>query len=244
MFSERSNRCSVKIINLSPNVASEANQSCKYLSSSIADDPYKDLSRFHCSPDGSLVSSDSSEICDNYSNDLNFLSFSVPSDQPNKPMPIESKLPSVSRRALLECQNDVSKSNQQLLFLNWNIEGLTNHKLHLHYDLLKLHDFVLLTETWTEELSDFNLEGFVFKNFHRTTKDPLARRNSGGMCIFLKSCMSKGIELAFKKREWIIWSRLKKDFFNFDHDVYLACIYLPPAGSKYEVSDPFTIMRG
>ena len=101
-------------------------------------------------------------------------------------------------------------TQKTLKFLNWNIHGLTDFKLAVHTDFLRTHDFILLTESWTSEYSDFYIEDFEFKNYHRPKKNPLARRFSGGLSMFVRRDIRDGIDFAIKKRDWIVWSTVEQ----------------------------------
>ena len=66
------------------------------------------------------------------------------------------------------------RTQSTLSLLTWNIHGLNKHKLNLFQDLFSAHSIVLLTETWTDDYSDFYLGGFIYQNFPRKDKNKLA----------------------------------------------------------------------
>ena len=127
-----------------------------------------------------------------------------------------------------------------LQILAWNIHGLNDLKLKLHQEYLNDFDFITLSETWASDLSTFSLNKHKFYNFPRLSKQPLAFRNSGGLAIFVKHVVLSGIDIGFKSREGVVWSRFKKDFFQLPFDLYLASIYLSPADSKHTIHDFFS----
>ena len=62
--------------------------------------------------------------------------------------------------------------------------------------------------------------------------------------MFINRALSKGVDVGFiRKREWIVWSKLKKDFFNFRYDLYVASLYIPPFDSTHAIDDPFSIIE-
>ena len=137
----------------------------------------------------------------------------------------------------------ITNECSSLNFLCWNIRGLNNFKLDQHRDLLRQYDFICLTESWSSEFSEFSLEGFESCNFPRDKIHKNARRPSGGIYLFLNRTLLKGIDIGFKKRDWIVWCKLKKDFFNFRHDLYVASIYIPPIDSNHAIDEPFSIIE-
>ncbi|CAG2248495.1 unnamed protein product [Mytilus edulis] len=62
------------------------------------------------------------------------------------------------------------------------------------------------------------------------------RRNSGGICVFAKSSIAKGIKKLPKNHPDILWIKLDSLFFKFDKDVYIATVYISPENSSVNVS--------
>ena len=101
----------------------------------------------------------------------------------------------------------------------------------------------MLSEVWTNDLSEYYLEENIFYNFPRLGKHELAFRSSGGIAMFLHRDLKKGVDVGFKSREGIVWSKFRKDFFNLEYDLYLCCIYLPPEKSKHEIDFCFSLIE-
>ena len=122
-----------------------------------------------------------------------------------------------------------------LKFLVWNINGLTEHKLNkdIAGELMMKYDIILLSEIWIEAEQEFYLNGYQYHNFPRTVRHKKAKRASGGLGVFIKNEICDGITVLKKKRECIVWLRLKKSFFRFDKDIYIGSVYIPPEGSSY-----------
>ncbi len=57
------------------------------------------------------------------------------------------------------------------------------------------HDIVLLTETWTNPLWNIEVAGFEHYVLHRLYKKKGTRRDSGGLAIYVRNNLSKGIKL-------------------------------------------------
>ena len=79
----------------------------------------------------------------------------------------------------------------------WNIEDLTSDKIvddHFLSVISKFH-IISFVETWTSEYSQCpSLSGFEFISSGIRKKHKKARRNSGGICIYAKSALVKGIK--------------------------------------------------
>ena len=112
-----------------------------------------------------------------------------------------------------------------LKFLCWNITGFNINKIT---DFVDSYDIVGLVETWTNDESLINLPGY--KSFHlcATKKKGIKKgRRSGGIIIYYKTNLQNGIKLVIK-RNYGLWIRLDKQFFNLDFDLYLAVVYIKP----------------
>ncbi len=59
-----------------------------------------------------------------------------------------------------------------------------------------------------------------------------ARRQSGGLAIFINTAIIKGIKCE-SKYEGVVWVTLKSDYFKLNGDVYIGCLYFPPEDSTY-----------
>ena len=136
-----------------------------------------------------------------------------------------------------------TRDSKLLKFLCWNVRGLSDFKIDQHHVLLQQYDFICLTEVWSSEFSEFSLEGYESYNFPRKKIHENARRPSGGIYLFINRTLLKGIDVAFRKREWIVWCKLSKDFFNFKYDLYVASIYIPPIDSNHAIDEPFSIIE-
>ena len=78
---------------------------------------------------------------------------------------------------------DAPSQNHQINMISWNINGLTNDKLHDNMlgSFFKKFDLILLTETWTNKNSDVELQDYTFHNYPRKYKHANAKRDSGGI---------------------------------------------------------------
>ena len=80
-------------------------------------------------------------------------------------------------------------------FCSWNIRGLDNFKLNQSIlgNYFKKFDLIMLSETWSSGQDNFHLEGYTFIDFNRSYKHPGELRYSGGLGIFGKDNIYKGV---------------------------------------------------
>ena len=55
-----------------------------------------------------------------------------------------------------------------------------------------------------------------------------ARRNSGGINIFVQNSISKGIKRLPKSHSDILWIKMDRTFFKLNKDIYVTTIYISP----------------
>ena len=114
-----------------------------------------------------------------------------------------------------------------------NVGGLSQDKLKdkVFQKHLKT-DINCLIETFTTEDSKLNLKGYVVDHSFQSNSNKNARRNSGGIVVYIKSEISKGTEFLHSEHEDLIWIKLKKDFFNMTNDLYIGVVYIVPSNSS------------
>lgn len=115
----------------------------------------------------------------------------------------------------------------------WNCNGLTNDKLSEKEftDLIEGNDIVFFSESWTDKHFENRLCDFTCFNYYRKFRHRKAKRNSGGIVVFIRDCILPGIEMVKNHYDTLIWFKLDKDFFQFKEDVYLCCVYFWPDDS-------------
>ncbi|KAK3101032.1 hypothetical protein FSP39_000386 [Pinctada imbricata] len=117
----------------------------------------------------------------------------------------------------------------------WNIEGLTSDKINSQsfIDSISKFNIISLVETWANDTEHNNdIPGFKLVEIRNRTKHCKARRNSGGIKVFAKSNISKGIKKMRKTHTDIVWLMLDHTFFNTNKDIYLAIVYVSPENVK------------
>ena len=138
-----------------------------------------------------------------------------------------------------------------LNILSWNINGVgskfldsldphnpTSDSSEKLVQFLREYDLVCMQETFfTDTEMMYHKLGPVVRKydvFHslRTRKHKKAKRGSGGVVLLFKKQIKKGIFLVNNKHEDFLWVKLCKEYFGFEHDIYLGCVYLPPDKGK------------
>ena len=133
---------------------------------------------------------------------------------------------------------------QVIQIKHWNINGLTCEKI------VKLQPFItnsnadifILSETWLNPTIGYNIDIQGYKSFHfpRTSKHRRARRNSGGLLIYIRNYFSNHVEIIKSVKDHI-WIKLKKAHASTAaiRDIYICAIYIPPIdSSSHLTSDP------
>ena len=115
-----------------------------------------------------------------------------------------------------------------LKILSWNVNGLTNQKLN-DPDCLTFisgHDIIYVYESWTNEHSIIDVQGFRCYNLYRMFQNKRSKRCHGGAVIYVKDSISKGVRIIPNHHDTIVWLKLDKGFFRFDTDVCIAGVYM------------------
>ena len=88
------------------------------------------------------------------------------------------------------------------------------------------------------------MNGYQYHNTSRKEKHRIAKRNSGGLGVYIRNNIAKGVEVSkIVNYDFMMWIMLRKDFFNLCHDVYFGHIYIVPEGSTYLRGDEFHILE-
>ena len=92
------------------------------------------------------------------------------------------------------------------------------------------YDIIFLNECWISYKSRFELN--VYSCFLKArTRKKRAKRDSGGLCIFIKNEISKFFELVEWDNEDCLILKVKSACTNIDKDLYLFFCYMRPSTS-------------
>ena len=59
------------------------------------------------------------------------------------------------------------------------------------------------------------------------------KRGHGGVCLFNRSEIRKGVQILETDNAGFIWIKLCKDFFKLEMDICMCFVYIPPQDSVY-----------
>ena len=135
-------------------------------------------------------------------------------------------------RTDFECNIQNVKSILSVCHLN--VYGNLEKKLQCNdfVNKFKHRDIIIFSECWSNENSILNISGYKKMVKHRP-KVRRARRFSGGICMFYKESISRGItELDWNQFEDGIIAKLDNVFFGIDEHIFLVCPYIKPSTSS------------
>ena len=145
----------------------------------------------------------------------------------------------------------MEKFINRLSFCTWNINGLYNKtigdktKCNDFIQLITKHDFIAITETWTENIPNIpNYLSFSTapQKITKTKGSKSNGRKSGGICIYYRKNYKNFIEL-IKTSENFIWCKISKSILQKRKDLYICSVYIPPENSTYFDPDIFETLE-
>jgi exonuclease III len=134
-----------------------------------------------------------------------------------------------------------NKTTQCLRIACWNIDGIYQRIAGTRVCKTEDADFqrainnldiLCLTETHMYVDDNPSIPGFKCFSRHRP-KHVKAWRASGGIAVYIKDYIGKGVKLVDDKCSEIMWLKLCKHFFQLDQDIFLAVAYISPLYSSY-----------
>ena len=105
-------------------------------------------------------------------------------------------------------------------------------------EIIKSHDIFIIVESWLGKNDNCpKINGFMNYRNERKRKCK-ARRDSGGMLIYYRQDIGKGVQKVESTLKDAIWLKLDKSYFGLNKDLYFCTVYIPPRNSPtYVVSD-------
>ena len=98
------------------------------------------------------------------------------------------------------------------------------------------YDVVMLCESWSNELSDIDVKGYVRISKTRKSKKT-AKRSSGGLEVYIREHLFKGIRVLDWDFEDGLNFEFNNDFFGWEKPLYLFFVYFKPKNSTREDLD-------
>ena len=121
---------------------------------------------------------------------------------------------------------------------SWNIQGLGDKCRDDFFLSCLKYDINIILESWKGIDQTYNLSEYKFFQKCRKKKKG-SRRFSGGIVVFYKSMIHKGItemrDITLSDNR--LWFKLDKTFFNWNKDLYICACYVPPISSAHYDDD-------
>ena len=97
-------------------------------------------------------------------------------------------------------------------------------------NLVSSTDIFGVCETWlSDDKEPINVAGFDYYPLNRK-KGP-----RGGIGVFINTECKKHVKVMYKiSTENVLWCKINKTFINFDDDLYIGIVYIPPEYSSRE----------
>ena len=125
----------------------------------------------------------------------------------------------------------------------WNITGLQS-KIEVA-EFVKTFDIIGVVETFGTFNGQFNVSGYKF--FEKVRKiSRRAVRNSGGICVFVKSELFKPFDIRelSSSSANIIWLKISSKVSDLIYDFIIDFVYISPKNSSiHSQEDVFTIIE-
>ncbi|CAG2238348.1 unnamed protein product [Mytilus edulis] len=100
-----------------------------------------------------------------------------------------------------------------------------------------MYDILIFLESKTDEFDILGMpDGYKYFAKHRTK----FKKKSGGIIICFKSNLEKFLKFPKSNSEFVQWVVLEKGLVDFDKNLLMGCMYLPPENTKYTSNEAFT----
>jgi hypothetical protein len=106
------------------------------------------------------------------------------------------------------------------------------------------NDIFCLTETHCRESDNPCYPGYNV-HLNNRPKHKEAWRASGGIAVFIRKQIAKGISVIKATCSEVTWLKLCKEFFDFPYNIYVAVAYVSPVNSSFtsQRDDIFSILE-
>ena len=89
-----------------------------------------------------------------------------------------------------------------------------------------------MEETWLSDNQNITLPGFKFYPWNRKKEKGMSR---GGVGIFIRNEIKQFIKIRYDLScENFLWCKINKKHFEYDDDLYVGIVYIPPENSTSE----------
>ena len=129
---------------------------------------------------------------------------------------------------------DKTESVENLKYLKFgslNVNGLKNRLNYPEFvEFIEKHDIFCVLETHLNDSDIVDIDGYVFFAKHRSQ---VYKRKSGGIGIYVRENIALFVNILENDTEYTLWININKHITNFDNDIVLGAVYLPPENSRF-----------
>ena len=93
-------------------------------------------------------------------------------------------------------------------------------------------EIIALTETHSSSDTDIAVPDYITISKSRP-KSSRAPKHSGGISALIRQDIRDGVTQITSTSSDLLWLKLKKDFFQNEHDIFIGIVYIPPKNSTY-----------
>ena len=124
--------------------------------------------------------------------------------------------------------------------VSWNINGIKNKINNPNFlELIKPYEVIFLQETFVNKGDEnFAVDGFTCKNVSQSNKHKAAKRNAGGISVYIKNELSNQIKVIKTTAEHFVWLKINKSLTGLPLDTYCCGAYIQPKDSPIYSRQP------
>jgi hypothetical protein len=100
-------------------------------------------------------------------------------------------------------------------------------------------DVLACSETWIWPNDSIEIDNFVNWDYQRLVIHPNAKRNSGGISIYVKQSILPHVSPLKSSNDNIVWVKFNTSLMGTDRPVAIAFVYFPPSDSTHSVDQNF-----
>ena len=124
-----------------------------------------------------------------------------------------------------------------LRFTLLNVQGLVTRRTNKlktpeMQKVFDSSDVVMFTETWTNDLSNIEVNNFESFVLNRKDRKKKSKRNSGGIILYLRNKFVSKDTLVMLDEEDFLWVKISKATLSTENDLYICLCYIIPEDSS------------
>ena len=99
-------------------------------------------------------------------------------------------------------------------------------------NIFKNNDVILLTESWTNDFSQLNVNNYEYFVLNRTENKKSSKRASGGIIVYIRNEYVSNETLVFKSNDDIICIKIEGCKLSLLNDLFICLCYVVPDESS------------